>query len=46
MSVRFEWDRDKAAANSRKHGVSFDEASTAFNDPLARIFDHEEKVSR
>ena len=28
----FEWDRSKAAANVRKHGVSFFEASTAFND--------------
>lgn len=38
MSVLFEWDRDKVEANVRKHGVSFDEASTVFNDPLARIF--------
>jgi uncharacterized DUF497 family protein len=30
---------DKAALNLRKHAVSFDEASTVFNDPLARIFD-------
>jgi len=41
MSVRFEWDRDKAAANLQKHGISFDEASTVFNDPLAFIFDDE-----
>jgi len=33
--VRFEWDRDKAAENLRKHGVSFDEAATAFFDPLS-----------
>jgi uncharacterized DUF497 family protein len=33
--VRFEWDPRKAAANLRKHGVSFDEASTVFGDPLA-----------
>ncbi|HEX9186704.1 MAG TPA: BrnT family toxin [Vicinamibacteria bacterium] len=33
----FEWDPGKAAANSRKHGVSFEEAVTAFRDPLARI---------
>jgi uncharacterized DUF497 family protein len=25
--------------NRIKHGVSFEEAMTAFNDPLARIFD-------
>jgi hypothetical protein len=41
MGLRFEWDRRKAAANLRKHGVSFDEASTVFHDPLARIFDDE-----
>jgi uncharacterized DUF497 family protein len=29
----FEWDHGKAAANAAKHGVSFDEASTAFEDP-------------
>ena len=34
MSYQFEWDADKAAANLRKHGVSFDEA-TAFNDRLS-----------
>jgi uncharacterized DUF497 family protein len=33
--VRFEWDPRKAGANLRKHGVSFDEASTVFGDPLA-----------
>lgn len=30
----FEWDPTKAAANVRKHGVTFDEASTVFGDPL------------
>lgn len=39
MSFRFEWDRQKAAANYHKHRVSFDEARTVFNDRLARIFD-------
>jgi len=42
MSVRFEWDKNKASSNIRKHGVSFDEARTVFNDPLARIFEDEE----
>jgi uncharacterized protein len=38
--VRFEWDPAKAALNLAKHGVSFDEASTVFGDPLAgTIFD-------
>ncbi len=31
----FEWDDDKAAANVRKHGVSFDEAATVFADTLS-----------
>jgi hypothetical protein len=39
MPVRFEWDPRKAASNIRKHGVSFEEASTVFDDPLAVIFD-------
>jgi uncharacterized protein len=49
MGLRFEWDRKKAALNFTKHGVSFDEASTVFYDPLARIFDdedHSEQESR
>jgi uncharacterized DUF497 family protein len=33
--MRFEWDRDKAEANLRKHRVSFDEAATVFFDPLS-----------
>lgn len=33
--MRFEWHPEKAAANLRKHGVSFDEASAVFGDPLA-----------
>ena len=33
--MEFEWDPNKAAANLAKHGVSFDEASTVFGDPLA-----------
>lgn len=30
----FEWDEEKAEANLSKHGVSFDEAKTVFNDAL------------
>ncbi|HEX3131296.1 MAG TPA: BrnT family toxin [Thermoanaerobaculia bacterium] len=33
--MRFSWDLDKADHNRRKHGVSFEEASTALRDPLA-----------
>ena len=36
----FEWDANKAAQNIRKHGVSFEEAATAFGDLLSiTIFD-------
>jgi hypothetical protein len=31
----FEWDKAKAAANAKKHDVTFEEASTVFGDPLA-----------
>ena len=35
--LRFEWDPAKAAANLRKHGVSFEDAQTAFSDEPARV---------
>ncbi len=38
MEPAFEWDEAKAKANQQKHGVSFDEASSVFADPLAAIF--------
>ena len=41
MDVHFEWNANKASTNLRKHGVSFEEASTVFDDPLAVIFDDE-----
>lgn len=36
--MRFDWDAAKARRNLAKHGVSFEEAATVFNDPLARRF--------
>lgn len=39
MAYRFEWDVEKAKSNWVKHSVSFDEATTVFDDSLARIFD-------
>ena len=33
--MKFEWDPRKAKLNLRKHGVSFEEATTAFRDPLS-----------
>lgn len=35
----FEWDTAKDAANVHKHGVAFEEAAAAFQDPFARIFE-------
>ena len=35
--LRFEWDDAKAAANARKHGVTFDAARAVFDDPRALI---------
>jgi hypothetical protein len=41
MSPRLTWDDDKAAANQEKHGVSFEEAQTVFDNPRAVIFEDE-----
>jgi len=35
VSYYFEWNPEKAVANFRKHGVSFEEATTVFSDLLA-----------
>jgi len=36
--MQFEWNRDKAKKNLKKHKVSFDEAVTVFYDPLSATF--------
>jgi uncharacterized DUF497 family protein len=36
--MQFEWDREKAKKNLKKHRVSFDEAMTVFYDPLSATF--------
>ena len=36
--MQFEWNPDKANSNLKKHSVSFNEASTVFNDPLSVTF--------
>ena len=41
-TLRFEWDERKALANERKHGVSFEEARSAFFDERARLIDDPE----
>jgi uncharacterized protein len=35
--MKFEWDEEKAHRNVLKHGISFDQAITAFDDPFALI---------
>ena len=40
--LNFEWDPVKARANQKKHGVSFEEGTEVFRDPLAiSIFDED-----
>ena len=46
MKPNFEWDPDKAEKNFRKHDVSFDEASSIFDDPLfITLLDEEYSIS-
>ena len=48
-TLRFEWDQSKAAANLRKHRVSFEDAQTVFSDERARLIgdpDHSEDEER
>lgn len=47
--LRFEWDEEKNKLNKKKHGVSFEEAKTAFYDEYAVQFydpDHSEDEDR
>ena len=37
--MEFEWDKNKAEKNYKKHGVTFEEAATIFGDPLAITYD-------
>ena len=48
-TLRFEWDDRKAAANLKKHGVSFEEAKSVFVDERAKLIDdpdHSENEDR
>ena len=36
--MRFEWDEKKASRNLQKHNISFEEATTVFDDPLSETF--------
>jgi len=47
--LQFEWDNKKANTNNRKHGITFEEASTAFADELSITIDdplHSEEEDR
>ncbi|MBP7964670.1 MAG: BrnT family toxin [Caldilineaceae bacterium] len=49
MLIEFEWNEDKAKANLSKHGISFNEATTVFNDPFYVDFydpDHSDDEDR
>ena len=37
-AIQFKWDNTKSIANEKKHGISFQEASTVFSDELAIEF--------
>ena len=46
INLTFEWDEEKAGINLRKHGITFDEPKTVFNDALAvTIHDPEHSTS-
>ena len=41
VNIRFEWDGKKAEQNALKHGISFEMAAFAFDDPYALVMDDE-----
>jgi len=41
INTKFEWDDEKAERNTLKHGISFEMALFAFDDPYALIMDDE-----
>lgn len=44
--IRFEWNLAKASANLKKHGISFEEAQSAFYDEFAvQFFDDEHSTT-
>ncbi len=48
-ALHFEWDDEKATANVRKHGISFEEAKSVFRDERAKLIndpDHSEDEDR
>ncbi|PJD93013.1 MAG: hypothetical protein CK423_07980 [Legionella sp.] len=48
-SITFEWDASKESLNTKKHGISFDEAKTVFFDESAKVIhdpDHSDNEER
>lgn len=48
-SLKFEWDQSKASSNISKHGITFEEAKTVFDDDYGRLIhdpDHSEQEER
>jgi hypothetical protein len=48
-SLQFEWDSTKALSNVKKHGITFEEARTVFDDDFARLLhdpDHSQEEER
>jgi hypothetical protein len=46
VRLLFEWNANKARSNLKKHGVSFEEAKTVFNDPLLLTYQDNNHVER
>jgi uncharacterized DUF497 family protein len=49
MDLTFEWDAEKAQGNESKHGVTFEEAKTVFNDRFSLTIsdpDHSDEEDR
>jgi hypothetical protein len=49
IGLRFEWDETKNVSNQRKHGISFEEAESAFADEFGRLIadpDHSDQEDR
>ncbi len=49
LEIRFSWDEKKNRSNRRAHGISFEEAQTAFYDENAKVYfdpDHSSEEDR
>lgn len=45
MGLSFEWDEQKSRENLRRHGVSFEESSTIFGDPLSLTIEEDRLIT-